>query len=311
MGNIMNKCQRCVLLCIFIALSQPSAVLSKQITIDSEDQLRFALQTMERGQYLRAVGEFERFIHFFPEDEKVPEAYYLVGVCYLRGKKYDSARKVFEEVNKRYSSSAIGGRALFLLGEAYFKEGLFADAEPFFKKVIEAYSHLELKNAALYRMGWNQMKEDKWQEASDTFMRVENSSPLYPSAQDLSRLSLKGEDLSYKNPTSAGIMAGVLPGLGHAYCNRYKDGVVALLLNGITIWAAIEAFDEDLEVLGGILTFLELGWYAGNIYSAVNSAHKHNRKVKNDFRRGLPDLLNLNLFTTRDGHLGMALKIDF
>jgi len=115
--------------------------------------------------------------------------------------------------------------------------------------------------------------------------------------------------LPSKNPTTAGVLA-VVPGLGHLYCNRPKDAVVAFLLNGLTIWAAIEAFDEDLDVLGGVLLLLESGWYTGNIYSAVNSAHKYNRKVRNDFRGSLPDRLNLNLFTTRDG-LGLALKIVF
>ena len=311
MGNIINKRLCFVLLFIFISLSHPPSVLSAEITIDSEDQFRFALQTMQRGEYLRAVGEFERFIHFFPEDEKVPEARYLIGVCYLNGEEYDSARKVLKEVNKSYSSTPIGGKALFLIGESYYKQGLLEEGEQYFREVIEAYPHLELKNAALYRLGWNQMKADKWREASETFMMVEKSSPLYPSSQDLSKISLKGEELPYKNPTTGGIMAGILPGLGHAYCNRYKDGVVALLLNGLTIWAAIEAFDEDLDVLGSILIFLELGWYTGNIYSAVNSAHKYNRKVRNDFRWSLPDRLNLSLFTTRDGHLGVALKIDF
>ncbi len=153
------------------------------------------------------------------------------------------------------------------------------------------------------------MKEDKWQEASETFMMVEKSSPLYLNSQDLAEMSLKGEALPYKNPQTAGVLA-ILPGLGHLYCERPKDALVAFLLNGVTIWAAVEAFDEDLQVLGGILILLEVGFYAGNIYSAVNSAHKFNRKVRNDFRRSLPDRLNLNLFTTRGG-LGLALKMDF
>jgi hypothetical protein len=87
--------------------------------------------------------------------------------------------------------------------------------------------------------------------------------------------------------------------------------MVAFLLNGLTIWAAVEAFDQDLDVLGGVLVALELGWYSGNIYSAVNSAHKYNRKVRADFRRSLSDTLNLNLFTSKDIPLGLVLKIEF
>lgn len=114
-----------------------------------------------------------------------------------------------------------------------------------------------------------------------------------------------------KDPAAAGLMAAVLPGLGHAYCERYKDGLVAFLLNGLFIWAAYEAFEEDHSVLGGILTFLELGWYTGNIYSAVNTAHKYNRAVKNEFLRNLGDELDVGLLTSKQGHLGLALQMRF
>ena len=86
---------------------------------------------------------------------------------------------------------------------------------------------------------------------------------------------------------------------------------MALLLNGLTLWAAVEALDEDMDVLGGALLFLELGWYTGTIYSAVNSAHKRNKKVREDFRRDLPDQVNLGLYATKEGSMGLALKIDF
>jgi hypothetical protein len=35
--------------------------------------------------------------------------------------------------------------------------------------------------------------------------------------------------------------------------------------------------------VGGILTFFELGWYSGNIYSAVSGAHKYNRNKKKEY----------------------------
>lgn len=309
MENIMNRCLSLFLTLSFISLFIPASALSAQMTIDGEDQYEFARQTMERGEYLRAVAEFERFIHFFPEDDKVPQARYLIGFCYFRAKEYESARKALEKVYKSYSSEPMGGKALFLMGESYYRQGLVKEAQQYFKKVIETYPHLDLKHAAQYRLAWSRMKEDKWQEASETFMMVGKSSPLYPNSQELAELSLKGEALPYKEPATAGVLA-ILPGLGHLYCERPKDALVAFLLNGLTIWAAIEAFDEDLEVLGSILLLVEAGWYTGNIYSAVNSAHKYNRKVRNDFRGNLPDKLNLNLFTTRGG-LGLALKMEF
>jgi len=299
--------------CLFfvISLSHTPFVFSDQIVIDSEDQYRFAQAALDKGEYLRAIAEFERFVHFFSGDDRVPEARYRIGLCYIMAEDYDSGRGVLEDVYTDYSSAPAGGKALLLIGESYYQEGLTEEAEHYFRKVVEAYPHLELKNRALYRLGWNWMKQDKWGEASEAFMKVEQESPLYAHSRDLSRISLNGEALPRKNPTAAGILSGILPGLGHAYCERYKDGAVALLLNGLTIWASLEAFNEDLDVLGGALMFLELGWYTGTIYSAVNSVHKYNRKVRNDFRRNLPDRIDIGLFSTVKGSTGVALKMEF
>ena len=284
---------------------------SATLVIDSDDQFRFAEQTMEKGEYLRAVAEFERFIHFFPDHQKVPEARLLIGMCYLKARDFESARRVFDAVHKTYAESLIGGKALLLMGETYYREGVFKEAEYYYRQVAETYPQTELKNSAVYRLGWCRMHTRQWRNASDTFKTVASGSPLYASSQDLAQKSLDGETLPYKDPTTAGVLAGVLPGLGHVYCNRYKDGAVAFLLNGLFIWAAVESFHNDNDVLGAILVFAEVGWYTGNIYSAVNSAHKYNRKLKDDFLQGLPDSLNLGLLATRQGHLGLTLSFSF
>ena len=295
---------------LFMLLLLPSHALCAQITIDGDEQFRFAEQTMQKGDYLRAVVEFERFLQFFPEDKNVPKAKLLIAQCYMKAKDYEAARKSLYETLPVYKGTLVGGKALFLMGESYYEQGLYEEAERYFKGVLAADSDPELKNSAAYRLAWIQMHTGKWQEASETFKAVGPGSPLFPSARDLSVKSLGGEFLPYKDPTTAGALS-VVPGLGHAYCERYKDGLVAFVLNGLFIWATIEAFHEDQEVLGAILGFVELGFYSGTIYSAVNSAHKYNRKLKDDFLQGLPDAVDLSVFATKEGHIGLALKFTF
>ena len=310
-GRNMTK-RICVLLIFALtALTQPLLLAAAEIILSSDDQFRFATETMNGKDYLRAVAEFERFLYFFPEDEEVPKARLLIGVCYLKAGRFESARKALQKAHAAYSGTLVAGKALFWIGESYFRQKVPEEAERYFAMVIEDYPEPELKNAALYRLGWSRMQSSRWQEASETFNTVEAESPLFDSSRHLAIKSLEGETLPYKNPTTAGVMAAMLPGLGHVYCERYRDGLVAFLLNGLFIWAAIEAFDENHDVLGGILLFVEAGWYAGNIYSAVNCAHKHNRHIKNEYLRMLPDTLNLNIFVTRKRDYGLALKIDF
>ncbi|MEI6357230.1 MAG: hypothetical protein WCP53_09010, partial [Verrucomicrobiota bacterium] len=86
---------------------------------------------------------------------------------------------------------------------------------------------------------------------------------------------------------------------GHLYAERPRDALVAFLLNGAFIWGAAELFHHDNYVAGGIFAFFELGWYSGNIYSAVSSVHKYNRNKESDFIQKLKDNFSLALY--RDG----------
>jgi tetratricopeptide (TPR) repeat protein len=304
--------QSCIL-SLFIALifSAPAPLLADQKTIQSDDIFQFARQYLDKKDYQKAIIEFDRFIYFFPDEEKVPEARYLTGLCYLESAQFEESREILRKVYEVYRESPYAGEALFLLGESYYRQGLWDESELYFRAIIQQYPHGELKSRAYYRIAWIQLKRNQWAEASSTFRMAEDDSQIQENARLLSQLSLEGEKLPYKNPTSAGVMAGILPGLGHAYCGRYKDGLIAFVLNGLFIWAAVEAFKQDNNVLGGILVAVELGWYVGNIYSAVNVAHKYNRKKRDDFRQGLPDSLQLNLFSARKGNLGLALTIPF
>ncbi len=292
-------------------LLKTSPALPGQIIIDSDDQFELGRACMEKGEYARAVVEFERFIYFFPDASKAPMVRYLIGICYLKDGRYEEARGRFLEIIRSRPDTSLAGKALFMLGESYYHQGDQKKAEYYFRQVTEEYPNLELENLALYRLGWAKMREDRWRDASEVFMKVGRGSPLYGSSQELAVESLKGEALPYKDPTSAGVMAGIIPGLGHAYVSRYTDAVVAFLLNGLFIWAAVEAFNNNNTVLGGILTFFELGWYTGNIYSAVNVTHKYNRKVRDDFRNSLKDRFDLHLLSSRKGPIGLALTFSF
>ena len=112
---------------------------------------------------------------------------------------------------------------------------------------------------------------------------MDKSSTLYPKSDYLAQGLDRVQEIPQKSPATAGALAAILPGSGHLYCERYRDAVIAFLLNGAFIWGMVEAFEQKDYVVGGILTFFELGWYSGNIYSAVAGAHKYNRGKKQEY----------------------------
>ena len=298
------------IVCFILLFFRAAPLFSGQIIINCDDQFNFAHTCMDRGEYGLAVGEFERFMHFFPESPMVPEARYLIGVCFLRNQQFDKARQVFSQIIKGLPGGPFAGKALFMIGESYYQQDTFKEAGYYFQKIIETYEASALKNDSLYRLGWIRMQADAWQDASEIFGTVGEKSRFYDTSHQLAELSLEGEKLPYKSPGWAASLA-IVPGLGHAYTGRYKDAAVSFMLNGLFIWAAAESFRQDHDVLGGILTCLELGWYAGNIYSAANVAHKHNRKVRDDFRRGLKERFDLSLYSAGEALVGLALTFHF
>jgi tetratricopeptide (TPR) repeat protein len=309
-GNIKMKGLGALLL--FALFLVPSPVFPSPIVLESDAQFDFARTLMKGGEYSRAVMEFERFLYFFPRDDKVPSARHLIGVCYFEDGHHETAREVFARIIESYSPGPLAGEALFLIGESYYRQGLSEEAIHYFIQVIERFPEpSELKNAALYRLGWAEMREERWHKASEIFLHVGKEGPYFDSAQGLASQSLKGALLPYKNPSLAGGLAAVLPGLGHAYVGRYRDGAVAFLLNGVFILASVEAFRNDLEILGGILAFLELGWYSGNIYSAVNAAHKYNLRLRNDFLDSLNDGTDYFPPRSSEGRLGLSFQFRF
>jgi tetratricopeptide (TPR) repeat protein len=208
-------------------------------------------------------------------------------------------------------NDGIAEKSLFLMGESYYRQGFYAEAGLYFERVLKERPRPEIKGLSTYRLGWMKMRMDKWEEASHYFSAVEESSSFHPRAQILASESLLGKDLPYKNPNAAGVLGAIVPGLGHAYVGRYRDGGVAFLLNALFILASVEAFQSDQNVLGGILSFLELGWYSGSVYSAVNATHKYNRRLREDFLGGLPEEIDLDRIADNSKAIGLVFRIPF
>jgi tetratricopeptide (TPR) repeat protein len=298
-------------LCLALVSGLVPIVEAGPLVISGDEQMAFARTLIKDGKYDLAVIELERLIYFLPEDPKIREARYLIALSYVLARRYESAREVLLPLMESAIRDGIAEKSLFLMGESYYREGVYKEAGLYFERVLKEHPQPEIENLAIYRLGWMKMHMDEWEAASHTFSLVEPSSFLHRKAQNLASESLLGKDLPYKDPEAAGVLGAVVPGLGHAYVGRYRDGGVAFLLNALFIWASVEAFQSDQNVLGGILAFLELGWYSGSIYSAVNATHKYNRRLRDDFLDGLHEEIDLNRIASNSQAMGLVFRIQF
>jgi hypothetical protein len=278
------------LLVVFIlwglGLSRPvfgKELASPKTASEAEAILTFAEHLFSEGEYYRAITEYKRLLFFYPRHPKADEVRLQIGDCYLRGERWDEALKYFQSLLSLALPTEIRVKLLYKIGECYYAKGEYASARRQLKQLITQFPNSGAVAGAHYLIGQSYLKQGAWAEAAGEFARIDEG----VDAEGLSQQASKGLELPYKSPAFAGGLSAVVPGLGQLYVGRRQDAVMAFLLNGIFVWGAVEAFRHDNEAAGGILLFFELGWYGGNIYSAVSSAHKYNRKLKDDFRDSL------------------------
>jgi len=279
-----------------------SAAAGSAIVLHPEQQFEFAEDYFDRGEYYRAIGEYERLIHFFPGDERVEIARYKIGLSYLKGERYQEAIEAFQDVIDTHGTSPFAIKAYLGISDANVRLKRYDEALLTLQDLIAVAPDQDIKDEGYYQCGWVYLEKGWWEEARGCFNNVSSGNRNKYRLRQLTEDLEKEKVLGHKDPTAAGMLA-IIPGAGHLYCERYREAFISFLVNGALIFATYEAFDHDQNVLGGVIGLVEVGFYSGNIYSAVSSAHKFNRDEENRFLNYLKEhaRVNLSLERPRDG----------
>jgi len=276
-----------LLLSFFILLSAGASAQEEGIrVIDEKTQMGLGDYFFEDGDYYRAVTEYKRFLYLFPQSLRVEEARWKIAGSFFGGKKWDEALAAADDLLKKHPSSPFAGEAILLQGRCLMEKGDFSQARHHFQRAREIGAGTHVAPQAQWETAVSYLREERWKEAAAEFRRLDPKDKLYPRAESWAQGLERIDEVPQKSPTTAGVLA-ILPGAGHLYVERYRDAAFSFVLNGAFIWGMVEAFQHKNYVVGGILTFFELGWYSGNIYSAVSGAHKYNRKKKKEYLDGL------------------------
>lgn len=293
-----------LLVAYFPCFGQSSVVLT------ADDQFRFAEHYFEQKKYAKAVIEYERFVYFFPKDSRVSQALFQVGESYFRANQFDDAVRSFQVVIKKFGETDLALKSFFRSSLCYTLQQQYGDALATLDRLLWTNPARDTKDEIYYRKGWIYLETDDWDKARKAFEQISPRGRETYGLQSLFDDMDKKDTLKTKSPRVAGFLA-ILPGAGHIYCERYQDALISLVINGGFMIAAWEAFENDNEALGALLTFFEIGFYSANIYSAVNSAHKYNRKQKNQLLQHLKENATLEASAVRwNNKSGLALTCN-
>lgn len=297
------------LIMLGVLLLAGAANAADPLTIDAGSQYRFAQSRLDADAFDEAIAEFNRFIHFFPDDPRVPRARFQTGMAHYRAGRYPEAAAVFDRQSRNYEGLPLQNEAFFMLSRSHADQGRIEQAILDLHNLTAVAADVDVIDRARYEQGWLYVQQGQWLQADRAFDAVTPANRNRYRIADL-RQSLAAHDaIPTKSPTLAGTLS-IVPGGGQLYCNRYRDALTAFLVNAGLILAAWEAFDNDLPALGGVITFVEFGFYAGNIYGAVSGAHKFNRDRVDDFKSHFNGNRPLSLAPSPGG-AALLLSFDF
>ncbi len=281
-----------------VGLMLVNVCVADGLTITSDMQYSYALESHRNGSYETAMVEWKRFLHFFSSDSRIPDAQFYLGMSLFHLEKWDEARAIFQSQRFPYVGSARNIDSFFMLSRTLLAQGRPGGAERVLRDLLDASDVPRVRDRALSALAWIYLDraadmEPRALERAETFLsgmsmageRIFHATEIKQAIETI----LNNET---KSPWVAGTAAIVVPGAGFAYCERYRDALAALMINVGLILAANESFEHGNNILGGIISVVASGFYGGNIYGSISSAHKYNRSQT---RKGLNAIEHLNL----------------
>ncbi|MFP4193974.1 MAG: tetratricopeptide repeat protein [Desulfobacterales bacterium] len=279
----------CGIAVMFLLIFLPSGVLagedeSRELRISPETQYEFAEKNYESGDYLAAAIEFKRFFHFFPDHTRSAEAGFKAGMSYFRIPRYGDAINAFEAVVKRFGTSEHAVESMFMISRCHAGRNDIKEALNILASIAARAPDQKDRDRAMFESGRLKLESGDISGARSSFNQVSpGNSREYNIEQILGDIDNPGK-IPSKSPVLAGIFS-IVPGGGYLYCGRYSEAATAFFLTAGLAAASWEAFDNDLNAIGGLAGLAGAGFYGGGAMGAVSSAHKYNRKSYRDYMR--------------------------
>lgn len=252
--------------------------------------LSFADSLAAEGEHYRAITEYKRFLHHSPDAPEASRARLSIARSLIAGKRWNDADLALETVMTDDAGTPEATAARLIYADIAFDRSNYPLARKRYLSLLENDANRYDFNHAHYRIGWTFLEEEQVEEARRSFAQLEpdRSAELSAALDDF-------QQLPQKSPGLAGTLSAILPGAGQLYTGRTRQAALAFALNAIFIYGTIEAFDNDNNAVGGIMLLFTVGWYTGNIYNAVNNAHKFNQRQKAKYKGEMRERFGLHL----------------
>ena len=252
---------------------------------------KFADYLYAQGDYLRAAGEYQRYLFSQPSPlaggkEGGDDLLHRITESYRLGGQPDRALQFLQT---QLDSNLVR----YELGATYFLMGQYNKSLHFLRESQDLFQGGEYRWKSQILIGMNNLMQKQWEGAIQHFDQLDLSGvpeAVGHRASTYKGYAEKGKILPSKSPLLTGFLSAALPGSGRVYVGRPNDALLTVFLLGVLGWGAYDGFSDNgissrkgwtLGTLGGI-------FYLGNVYGSVVAAQTHNRRVEAAFLATIP-----------------------
>jgi TM2 domain-containing membrane protein YozV len=256
-----------------------------------ENILKFADHLYQEKDYLRAAGEYQRYL--FYSTQNADSVLYKIGLCYRLAGETEKAISYFCKIAPRDSDSPLRFTAAYQIAYTYFLDGQHENSLQYLSQFMDDTKNPDNRGKLQILAAFNYLYQKRWSDAEHVLdsiaARDEN---LNLTASSLNARAREGMNLPRKIPIMAGLFSAVIPGTGKIYCGEYGDGIYSLIITGITGWLAWDGFRENgiRSVRGWVFGSVCGVFYAGNVYGSAIAARIHNHRQEADLLKRLPSV---------------------
>lgn len=256
--------------------------------------LQFADSLADDGDYYRAITEYKKVLHYFPEYKKNPWVTFQIGKMYYLGGRYTQAKDYLVPLTENTDEN-LNFLAHNYIALSYFENNEFGNARRLFSELaIHKMGENHSLDYRIYMLMATLSNKDfkEAQEVHKALAKTEKSEYKEFFKKTEEKLKIAA-DLSPKSPGWAVFWGIVFPGGGHLYLKHWDTALVTFTLVGATAFLAYDGFVRESNVQAGVFLTLSTGLYIGSLYSAYRSTGKYNaelgdkeiREIQADFRR--------------------------
>ena len=254
-----------------------------------ESVRKFADFLYAEGDYLRAAGEYQRYLFYSSGGKRADseQIRYKIALCYRLGGKTEQAIHTFEALLQAHPENTLASSAIYQIGTCYFLMEQFEQSAQFLRETLPHIADAQQLAEAQQLIGLSYLMQKQWSEAGEIFKALQESdiTEVKERATGYHTYAERGAHLPTRSPFLAGVLSTILPGAGRLYTGRLADALTSLLTVGVMGWQAYDGFSSDGISSTKGWTFGTIGgiFYLGNIYGSVVSARAYNRHVENEF----------------------------